>query len=151
VIVSDSEEKAAEAVTRLARVGHENVKGYLAGGLATWNEAGFEVGSLPQISVSELNEKLNSKTTLQVIDVRRPSEYASGHVPHAITAPLLSLQNTLTNLELDPAAPTAVICAGGYRSSAAASILREHAFSNLANVTGGTGAWVAAGFEVEHA
>jgi len=149
VIVSDSEEKAAEAVTRLARVGHENVKGYLAGGLAAWNDAGFEVATVPQILVSELSEKLNSKTIAQVIDVRRPSEYEGGHVPHAVTAPLLSLQKTLTNLGLDPAAPTAVICAGGYRSSAAASILQQHGFSNLANVTGGTSAWVAAGLAVE--
>ncbi|HEY6230985.1 MAG TPA: MBL fold metallo-hydrolase [Pyrinomonadaceae bacterium] len=149
VIVADSEEKAAEAVTRLARVGHENVKGYLAGGLASWNAAGFEVAAIPQMSVAELNEKLTSKTALQVIDVRRPSEYADGHVPLAVTAPLLSLQKTLTTLHLDPEAPTAVICAGGYRSSAAAGILQQHDFSNLFNVTGGTSAWVAAGFSVE--
>jgi hydroxyacylglutathione hydrolase len=145
VIVSDSEEKALEAVTRLARVGHENVKGYLAGGLAAWNDAGFEVASVPQISVAELSEKITAEPQLQVIDVRRPPEYESGHVPEAITAPLQSLQETLSNLPLDPAKPTAVICAGGYRSSAATSILEQHGFSNLFNVTGGTSAWIAAG------
>ena len=51
VIVSDSEDKAWEAVMRLARVGHETVKGYLAGGLAAWSDAGFEIASVPQISV----------------------------------------------------------------------------------------------------
>ena len=145
VIVSESEAKALEAVTRLARVGHENVKGYLAGGLAAWSDAGYEVDSVPQISVSELNEKINSETSLQVIDVRRPPEYAGGHVPQAIAAPLQSLQETVNNLPLDSARPTAVICAGGYRSSAATSILEQRGFSNLFNVTGGTSAWIAAG------
>jgi hydroxyacylglutathione hydrolase len=149
VIVSDSEDKAWEAITRLARVGHETVKGYLAGGLAAWSDAGFEVANLPQISVAELNQKLNPQAGLQVIDVRRPPEYASGHVPHAITAPLQSLQKTFATLPVDPARPTAVICAGGYRSSAATSILRQHGFSNLFNVTGGTSAWIAAGFGVD--
>lgn len=145
VIVSDSEAKALEAVTRLARVGHENVKGYLAGGVAAWNAAGFELATVPQITVTELNDQLNEATQLQVIDVRRAPEYAGGHVPQAITAPLQSLEKTIAALPLDPAQPTAVICAGGYRSSAATSILEQHGFSNLLNVTGGTSAWVAAG------
>jgi hydroxyacylglutathione hydrolase len=149
VIVSDSEEQALEAVTRLARVGHETVKGYLAGGLAAWSGAGFEVATVPQITVAELNEKIMVEMELQLIDVRRQPEYASGHVPHAVTAPLLSLQKTLTNFRLDPNKPTAVICAGGYRSSAAASILQQHGFSNLFNVSGGTSAWIAAGYAVE--
>ncbi|HEV2827167.1 MAG TPA: MBL fold metallo-hydrolase, partial [Pyrinomonadaceae bacterium] len=145
VIVSDSEDKAWEAVTRLARVGHETVAGYLAGGLAAWSDAGFEVASIPQITVSDLNEKMIAENGLQVIDVRRPPEYDSGHVPQAITAPLQSLQKTFATLPVDPARPTAVICAGGYRSSAATSILQQHGFANLFNVTGGTSAWIAGG------
>jgi rhodanese-related sulfurtransferase len=71
-------------------------------------------------------------------------------VPQAQPAPLLSLRENIRNLvrELDPTRPTAVICAGGYRSSAATSILQQHGFSNLLNVTGGTSAWIAAGYEV---
>ena len=149
VIVSDSEDKAWEAVTRLARVGHETVKGYLAGGLAAWSDAGIEVASVPQISVAELNEKITAQAGLQVIDVRRPPEYAGGHVPNALTAPLQNLQKTLATLPLDPARPTAVICAGGYRSSAATSILQQQGFSNLLNVSGGTSAWIAAGYPTD--
>ncbi|HUS11472.1 MAG TPA: rhodanese-like domain-containing protein [Pyrinomonadaceae bacterium] len=145
VIVSDSEEKALEAVTRLARVGHETVKGYLAGGIGAWSKAGFEIATVPQITVTELNEKVIAEAQLQIIDVRRTPEYASGHVPHAVTAPLANLAKSLAKLQLDPAGPTAVICAGGYRSSAASSILQQHGFSNLFNVTGGTSAWIAAG------
>ena len=149
VIVAESEEKALEAVTRLARVGHESVKGYLAGGIAAWNKAGLELACVPQITVDELSELISDPASLQIVDVRRPPEYASGHVPHAIHASLSDLQKGFPGLELDPNKPTAVICAGGYRSSAASSILEQHGFSNLLNVSGGTSAWIAAGFEVE--
>jgi glyoxylase-like metal-dependent hydrolase (beta-lactamase superfamily II)/rhodanese-related sulfurtransferase len=149
VIVAESEEKAGEAVMRLARVGIESVKGYLAGGLATWHEAGFELASVPQFTVNELHELISEPTPLQILDVRRPPEYQCGHVPHAQSAPLLSLEQNVANLGLDPAKPTAVICAGGYRSSAATSILQRHGFSNLLNITGGTSAWIAAGYPVK--
>ena len=149
VIVAESEEKAAEAVMRLARVGHETVKGYLAGGFAAWRDAGFEVATVPQITVKELLQLVSEPKPLQILDVRRPPEYQNGHVPRALTAPLLSLQEHVGTLELDPAKPTAVICAGGYRSSAATSILQQHGFSNLLNVTGGTSAWIDAGYPVE--
>jgi rhodanese-related sulfurtransferase len=149
VIVAESEEQAAEATVRLARVGIESVQGYLAGGVAAWSKAGLELAAVPQITVYELNELITGRTPLQILDARRPPEYESGHVPGAQTAPLLSLRENIRNLarELDPAKPTAVICAGGYRSSAAASILQQHGFSNLLNVTGGTSAWIAAGYE----
>jgi glyoxylase-like metal-dependent hydrolase (beta-lactamase superfamily II)/rhodanese-related sulfurtransferase len=149
VIVAESEEKAQEAVTRLARVGYESVKGYLAGGIAAWNKAGLELADLPQITVGELNELISNPDSLQIVDVRRPPEYASGHVPHAIHASLSDLQKAFPSLDLDPNKPTAVICAGGYRSSAASSILEQHGFSNLLNVSGGTSAWIGAGYPVE--
>jgi len=149
VIVAESEEKAQEAVMRLARVGHESVKGYLAGGIAAWNKAGLELAELPQITVGELNELISNPESLQIVDVRRPPEYSGGHVPHAIPASLSDLQKAFPDLKLDPNKPTAVICAGGYRSSAASSILEQHGFSNLLNVSGGTSAWIAAGYPVE--
>jgi hydroxyacylglutathione hydrolase len=148
VIVAESEENVAEAVTRLARVGIENVKGYLSGGLLAWAQAGFAVDSVPQITVDELNELLQSRTEIQIVDVRRSPEYQSGHVPSALSAPLAKLRETAPALALNPAKMTAVICAGGYRSSAAASILQQLGFAELLNVTGGTGAWVNAGYAV---
>ena len=149
VLVAESEEKAMEAQTRLARVGLEKVKGYLAGGIDAWKTAGSEVATVPQISVAELNELIASRPDLQVVDVRRPGEYESGHAPRAATAPLSNLNETLPSLKLDPSRLTAVICAGGYRSSAATSIMQPQGFTNLLNVTGGTGAWIKAGYEVE--
>ncbi|MDQ3472671.1 MAG: rhodanese-like domain-containing protein [Acidobacteriota bacterium] len=149
VIVAESEEKVAEARMRLARVGLENVKGYLQGGLESWRAAGFEITTVPQISVDQLHELLQRENDLQVIDVRRPAEYESGHVGPAVTAPLGELQKTIAGLGVVPTQKTAVICAGGYRSSAATSILEQQGFTNLLNVTGGTGAWIKAGYPVE--
>jgi hydroxyacylglutathione hydrolase len=149
LLVAESNEKVSEAVMRLARVGIESVNGFLDGGMMAWHEAGYDAAVIPQISVNELDELLNDKTELQVIDVRRPPEYDGGHVPRAAPAPLSILKERIPSLNLDPAKPTAVICAGGYRSSAATSILEQCGFSDLRNVTGGTSAWINAGLAVE--
>ena len=149
VIVADSEEQIEEAQIRLARVGLENLKGFLAGGIDGWRAAGFEVAEVPQISVGELKDLIETQKGLQVIDVRRPAEYESGHAPRAVTAPLAKLREMLPTLGLNPDVPSAIICAGGYRSSAATSIAQQLGFTNLLNVTGGTNAWVKAGYEVE--
>jgi hydroxyacylglutathione hydrolase len=148
VLVADGEEKTDEAVMRLARVGLESVEGYLQGGMAAWREAGFETATIPQISVEELHGHIEAKEELQILDVRRPAEYESGHVPAARSASLAELrENALEGL--NPARPVAVICAGGYRSSAATSLLALRGFINLSNVAGGTSAYVAAGYKVE--
>jgi hydroxyacylglutathione hydrolase len=147
LIVADDESKVDEAVTRLARVGIENVKGYLAGGMEAWRRAGFGVSVIAQISVDDLSELLNSQKDLQVIDVRQPAEYSDGRVPSAVNAPLAQVGERAS--EFDPSSLTAVICAGGFRSSAATSILERLGFKKLLNVLGGTGAWVKAGYPVE--
>jgi glyoxylase-like metal-dependent hydrolase (beta-lactamase superfamily II)/rhodanese-related sulfurtransferase len=149
VIVADSEEQIEEAQIRLARVGLENLKGFLAGGIDGWQAAGFAVAAVPQISVGELKNLIETQKGLQVIDVRRPAEYESGHAPRAVTAPLAKLREMLPTLGLNPDGPSAIICAGGYRSSAATSIAQQLGFTNLLNVTGGTTAWIKAGYEVE--
>ena len=148
VIIAATDEQVDEAVVRLARVGIETVTGYLRG-LDGWREAGLGMAHIAQISVNDLHNLIASQHDLQIIDVRRPPEYESGHVPHALHVPLSTLQSTAGGLALDPTKPTAVICAGGYRSSAATSILKHHEFKKLLNVTGGTGAWVEAGYGVE--
>ena len=148
IVIADTGAQVDESVVRLARVGIENVKGYLAGGVASWRDAGLPVATLPQVSVVELNERIESQD-MQIVDVRRPAEYVNGHVPHALNAPLASLDKSLGPLNLQKDKLTAVICAGGYRSSAAASLLQKQGFSNLLNVAGGTGAWVNAGYSVE--
>jgi hydroxyacylglutathione hydrolase len=149
VIVAESDQQVEEAQIRLARVGLENVKGFLAGGMTAWKDSGQEIPVVPQISVATLKELIETQPDLQVVDVRRPAEYECGHAPRAITAPLANLGEKLPTLDLKPNTQTAIICAGGYRSSAGASILQRAGFTNLLNVTGGTKAWIEAGYEVE--
>ena len=147
VLVADGDAPAQEAATRLARVGLESVAGTLAGGIEAWALSGRPLATIPQISVAELRARRASVASLQVVDVRRPGEYAAGHVPGARHVPLDRLGAEASRL--DPARPTALICAGGYRSSAGTSLLAPLGFHDLVNVTGGTSAWVAAGYEVE--
>jgi glyoxylase-like metal-dependent hydrolase (beta-lactamase superfamily II)/rhodanese-related sulfurtransferase len=148
VVIADTGAQIDETVVRLARVGIENVKGYLEGGVQSWRDAGLPVDTIAQVSVAELNERL-ANDDMQVVDVRRPAEYVNGHVPRAQNAPLASLDKSVGPLNLEKDKLTAVICAGGYRSSAAASMLQKQGFSNLLNVAGGTGAWVNAGYPVD--
>ena len=147
IIIADGKDEIDEAVMRLARVGLENVTGYLDGGILAWNDAGLELETTPQISVAELHAQLNEDgRKLQVIDVRAPGEYDSGHLPGARNVPLPELERR-AGKELDPSQPTAVVCAGGYRSAAAASLLQRQGFKELYNIIGGTSAWVNAGYE----
>ncbi len=101
VIIADDEEQVKNSVTRLARVGIENVKGYLSGGMYAWNEAGFDVATIPQIPVDELKYWLDEKTDVQVIDVRQPGEYTKGHVPAAVSAPLAHLAEESSKFDRD--------------------------------------------------
>ena len=150
VVLAATHAQVDEAVMRLARVGIENVIGYLKGGIDSWRYAGRSLETVPQVTVHDLKQQAENRD-LQILDVRRLTEYESGHVPHAVTEPLATLERNVSGLILDKEKPTAVICAGGYRSSAATSLLQRHGFKNLLNVTGGTSAWINAGYPVETA
>ena len=146
VIVADDEAGVNEAAVRLARVGLATVAGYLAGGLAAWAVTARPVATVPQITVDELAARLQEGQDLLVLDVRRPAEHVTGHVPRARNVPLDRLER---DGALDAARPTALICAGGYRSSAGVSLLARRGFRRLFNVVGGTTAWIQAGHPVE--
>jgi len=148
VIIAGTGDQVDESVVRLARVGIENVKGYLNGGIQSWRDAGLPIEAIEQVSVDQLKEQIANRD-LQIVDVRRPAEYGNGHVPRALNAPLAVLDAVIGELPLQKDKRTAVICAGGYRSSAAASLLEQQGFTNLINVSGGTGAWINAGYPVE--
>jgi rhodanese-related sulfurtransferase len=148
MIVAEDEAGVDEAVVRLARVGIETVAGYLAGGMYAWDKAGMETETLPQMPVDEVRSRIDEHSDLQIVDVRRPAEYATGHIPGALNASLAHLGERLTML--NPSRPTAVTCASGYRSSIAASLLAKKGFRTLFNVTGGMGAWVSGKHPVEN-
>ena len=138
VISADSSEHANEAVMRLARVGIESAAGFIT------KAEGFESASIPQITVEELHDR-----KLRVLDVRRKGEYTSGHIPGAQHIPLDELPRR--EGEVKRGGPLAVVCAGGYRSSIAASLLQRDNIADVMNVVGGTTGWVRAGFSVETA
>lgn len=147
VVIADDDASVDEAVMRLARVGIESVAGYLGGGIQAWDQAGLATAAIAQIPVDELRDRIAEGANLQVVDVRRPGEYSGGHVPGAINITLAHLEQDLATLNSDR--PTAVICASGYRSSAATSILERRGFSQLFNVVGGTSGWINAGYPVD--
>lgn len=138
----------ARVVYALARVGYENVVGYLAGGITEWQAAGLPVtsGDIQDISPAELNALLKNGECPVVVDVREPWEFANGHVPGAVLMPLGQLGARLS--ELDPNQPVATICASGSRSQSAAALLGQRGFKKIYNVLGGTEAWQMQGFEL---
>jgi glyoxylase-like metal-dependent hydrolase (beta-lactamase superfamily II)/rhodanese-related sulfurtransferase len=123
-----------EAILRLARVGYDNVIGYLEGGIETWISAGQETDTITSISADELADKIEKENVL-VIDVRRPSEFAAEHIDGAKSLPLDYISELMTEF---PREETMYIhCAGGYRSMIASSILKARGYDNLIDIQGG--------------
>ncbi len=142
VLVTSAVEEAEEARMRLARVGLDDVAGYLDGGIASWSASGRPVASTEQITVDELAGRLN-EGRCRVLDVRRPAEWRDAHIAGAAAGPLADLGASLP--EVPSGVPLALICAGGYRSSIAASLFERGGRREVINVVGGMAAWNAAG------
>jgi hydroxyacylglutathione hydrolase len=138
VLIAQSNDALAEARMRLARVGLENILGYLDGGVAAWSDAGLALASIPQISVEVLREKLQN-TPMQVLDVRRETEWEAGHIESAMWWPLDNFK--VSPPEIDRDTPIAVHCKGGYRSMIACSLLQRAGFPHVTDVIGGLDAW----------
>jgi hydroxyacylglutathione hydrolase len=138
VLIAESEEAVSEARMRLARVGLEDARGYLKGGIAAWSQAGLPSAALPQIGVEALSDRLRG-SGLQVLDVRREPEWEAGHIEGASWWPLDNFK--VAPPEIDRNLPIAVHCKGGYRSMIACSLLRRAGFQNVVNVVGGFDAW----------
>jgi rhodanese-related sulfurtransferase len=142
ILIAETEELIEEARTRLARVGIEGVRGYLAGGVSAWQKAGLPIAVTSQISAHELGEKLRNQS-IQVLDVRREGEWQAGHIPQAKWHALDVFPHQLP--AVDDARPLAIHCKSGYRSMIACSLLERAGHHNLIDVVGGYDAWHAAG------
>jgi glyoxylase-like metal-dependent hydrolase (beta-lactamase superfamily II)/rhodanese-related sulfurtransferase len=138
VLIASSDEQVEEARLRLARVGVEVLDGYLQGGVAAWQQAGFAVGSIEQITASELGARLQADK-VQVLDVRRAPEWEGAHIESATWWPLDNFK--VSPPEMDHDAPIAVHCKSGYRSMIASSLLQRAGFKHVINVAGGFDAW----------
>ncbi len=138
VLIADTDQQLEEARVRLARVGMEALNGYLAGGVASWKQAGFPVAQTHQITAQELHSQLQARA-VQVLDVRRQPEWDAGHLESATWWPLDNFK--VAPPEIDRDAPLAVHCKSGYRSIIASSLLERAGFHHVLNVVGGFDAW----------
>lgn len=134
-----------EVVTRLARVGYDYTLGYLEGGFAAWQQAGRETDTVHSVAANDFAEKFK-ENVLTVIDVRKPTEFETGHVAGAKNLPLDYISNLMSEFPKDD--PMYLHCAGGYRSMIASSILKARGFDNVINVEGGYAAMKQAGVPV---
>ncbi len=128
-----------EAKNRLARIGFDRVIGYVAEPFRVLLEHQDQVQPASRLTPVALTERQRELDDLQIVDVRNPGEVEAGTVPGAINIPVGQLPDRTG--ELDPNRPTVVYCAGGYRSSVAASVLRRAGFADVSDLLGGYGAW----------
>jgi hydroxyacylglutathione hydrolase len=138
VLIAESPERLAESRMRLARVGIEQCIGCLPGGVEEWKQTDLPLATLPQITVSDLCGTMNGHG-LQVLDVRRESEWQAGHIEGAQLWPLDRFASELP--KLDGERPLAVHCKSGYRSAIASSLLLRAGYRDVTNVLGGFDAW----------
>ena len=128
--------KEEETVIRLSRVGFNKMQGYLKGGFEAWLNAGEKIDILINVEADELAMDIPHDPKLLIVDVRRETEFADGHIVGALNLPLNNMNYLL---QLDDSKNLYIHCAGGYRSVIAASILKGQGFNNLRNVLGGWG------------
>lgn len=126
-----------EVITRLSRVGYDNVLGYLEGGFDAWKKSGKEIDTVRRISAEEF-EKEVSQNHNKVIDVRKETEFVAEHLEIADSLPLAYINDWMNNI--DDSEHFYIHCAGGYRSMIAASILNSRGIRNFTEIAGGYGA-----------
>ena len=126
--------KEEEAITRLSRVGYDNVLGYLKGGIDSWLKSDFEHEHIERISAKEF-EKMYFQESPKVIDVRKKSEYNSEHIRDAQNIPLNEINKHLAEIPDDEF--FVLHCAGGYRSMIAASILKQRGWETFVDIREG--------------
>lgn len=139
IILVTDEGKEKETIIRLARVGFDKVQGYVKGGFEAWQQAGEQIDMLIDVEADELIMDMPHDDKLVVVDVRRPAEFADGHLKDALNIPLSDMTDPAMLASLEDDQNIYVHCAGGYRSVIAASLIKRQGIHNLRNVTGGWG------------
>jgi rhodanese-related sulfurtransferase len=134
LLIADSG-REEEVVTRLARIGYEEAIGYLKGGFSTWKEAGKPAHQIQGVTAEELAEIMEKDPSVNILDVRKDSEFSLGHLHGAQNLPLDQVNEGQDTIEKNER--YYVHCAGGYRSMAFISILKARGFNHLIDVQGG--------------
>jgi rhodanese-related sulfurtransferase len=135
ILLVVSKDKLEEAITRLSRVGFDNIIGYLDGGMKAWIKEGKETDNVKSIPATELKNLMEKSTGLEMVDVRKESEYLSENIPGAQNIPLSEINNHLAAFPKEN--DFYIHCAGGYRSMIASSILKSRGIHNIVDVAGG--------------
>ena len=128
-----------EAKNRLGRIGFDRVLGFVDRPFEVLLAHQDQAQVASRLTPVDFEERRKDLGDIQLVDVRNPGEHALGALPDSMSIPVGQLPNRLD--ELDPTRPTVVYCAGGYRSSVAASLLRAHGFDDVSDIVGGYGAW----------
>lgn len=136
-----------EAALRLGRIGFDHIRGYLDGGMAALAERPDLVWPTERVTAPMVAEELAGAEPPVLLDIRGPREWATKHIPGSVNIPLNHLQERIGEIPRDRR--LAVHCAGGYRSSIAASILHQYGMTNLIEMAGGLAAWDAAKLPVD--
>ncbi len=147
ILVAEEERDYDKAIRQLIRIGYDDLRGYLEGGLVAWQAAGLPIERLNVMSISELRARLLQEDAPIVLDVRQDAEWRMGHIPGAI-----HIENgrlPYDDLPLPRDRPIAVHCHTQNRSPAAVSVLMQRGYHNVLLIPGGLAAWQAAGGPVE--
>lgn len=129
--------KEKESIIRLARVGLDRVEGFLEGGFEAWKNLGEPIDMIIDVEADELMMDIPFDKNLVVVDVRKPVEFAEGHLNEAINLPLQEMTDPATMANFEDRHNIYVHCASGYRSVIAASLLKRQGIHNLRNIAGG--------------
>jgi len=136
LLVLEDDTQLYDVLPLLIRTGYTAFAGYLAGGMAAWIDAGYEIKRLNQLSVQEVR---SGATNMTLLDVRTEGEWMNGHIPGALHIPLPDLQSKAK--QTIPKGPVAVYCGSGYRASIAGSILLNEGYEEVWNIPGSFSAW----------
>jgi len=147
VIIAENEQFAQEANTRLQRVGLGQVIGYSVADERKWREANIEVASISTQRCADVQQILERELSVQLVDVRSRAEWLKGHLPGAISVPLLDLESSVRRI--DPSKPSLVYCHEGFRATTAASILLRESARDMGILIDGVEGWCASGLPLE--
>ncbi|NRB48457.1 MAG: MBL fold metallo-hydrolase [Saprospiraceae bacterium] len=143
ILIVAPEGREEETIKRLARVGYDNAIGYLEGGFQAWKDAGAEYDQIETIDLKALAKAFDQDTEINIMDVRKPSEWSAEHIDGSINIPLDFINDKMS--EMSKEKTYYMHCRSGYRSTVAASILKARGFEQLINVHGAVAHMEAAG------
>ncbi len=137
ILLIAEQEQVEESIIRLSRVGLDKIQGYLDGGFEKWKNNGESIDMIINIEADELMMDIPFDSNLVILDVRKPVEYAEGHLKNAVNLPLGEMTDPGNMANIDDSQNLYVHCAAGYRSIIASSLLKRQGFHNLRNIVGG--------------